>query len=283
MSASQAELNWKFNACKKIAQLTKVVFRLHTESLDRKDFVAHVKKKCDQEIEAVVQRSSEATQEVQRDASEYRETLQQIVREEYQAKFENQSREYEVLKTRLNSETKQVVDRSMLQISALKKEIESLRSGTEKAKQMFEDAVRDLEKANQKVIDAVAQKHQRELERCIQAGNEKCNALVLQNASREDEIRKELQQEMIDLKRNATADSLTQSETLKRKVFELENKIKGMESAAKKMNYTINSLKVEVDRMSKENAALQEEADSKQEDMRRRRTSDLTELSERFE
>jgi hypothetical protein len=124
MSVSQAQLNWKFNACKKIAELTKVIFRLQTESLGRKDFVAHVKKKCDQEIEAIVQRSSEATQEVQRDVSEYRDRLQQIPREECQAKFENQSREYEILKTRLNSETKHVVNCAMLQISALKKAIE---------------------------------------------------------------------------------------------------------------------------------------------------------------
>jgi hypothetical protein len=50
MSMSQAELNGKINASKKIAQLTKVIFRLQTESLGRKDFVAHVKKECDQEM-----------------------------------------------------------------------------------------------------------------------------------------------------------------------------------------------------------------------------------------
>jgi hypothetical protein len=155
------------------------------------------------------------------------------------------------LETRLNSETKQVVDRSMLQISPLKKETGSLRVGPEKAKQMFEDAVDDLKKANQKVLDAVAQKHQRELEHCIQAGNEKTNALVLQNVPREDETRKKLQREMIDLNCTATADSLTQTETLKRKVFDLENKIKGMESAAKKMNCATDRPKVEIDRMGR--------------------------------
>ena len=39
--------NWKYNVSKKIAQLTKVIFRLHTESLDRKDSIAKLRKQQD--------------------------------------------------------------------------------------------------------------------------------------------------------------------------------------------------------------------------------------------
>jgi hypothetical protein len=38
---------------------------------------------------------------------------------------------------------------------------------------------------NQNLLDAMTQKHNRELERCIQAGIKKCNALLLQHDSPE--------------------------------------------------------------------------------------------------
>ena len=50
--------NWKYNVSKKIAQLTRVVFRLHTESIDRRDAIARMKKNCDQEIALVVEKSN---------------------------------------------------------------------------------------------------------------------------------------------------------------------------------------------------------------------------------
>jgi serologically defined colon cancer antigen 8 len=280
--ASQGDANWKFNACKKIAQLTKVVFRLHTESLDRKDFVAHIKKKGDQEIEAIVQRSNEAIQEAQRDASEYRDTLQQILRDEYQAKFEHQLREYEVLKTKLDSEAKQIADRSALQLASLRKDLEALRAGGERSRAAFEDAARELARANQAVLDAMGQRHERELARCIAAGNERYNGLVVAHAGREDEIRRELQQEMVELRRAATADSLTQSEALKRRAFDLENKVRGLESAAKRSGCTIANLRGEVDRLERDNAALREMADAQQAELQDRRRREVEDLAAKF-
>lgn len=106
--------SWKYNVSKKIAQLTRVVFRLHTESLDRADLVAHIRQKCDDEIAAVIQRSSEAVQEAQHGAAEYRESLERILRDEYASKLQIRIKECQILKERLDSETKRVVDRSTI-------------------------------------------------------------------------------------------------------------------------------------------------------------------------
>jgi hypothetical protein len=61
---------WKYSVSKKISQLTRVVFRLHTESVARAAFVTHIRRKCDDEIAAVVQRDSAAAQEAQQGATE---------------------------------------------------------------------------------------------------------------------------------------------------------------------------------------------------------------------
>jgi serologically defined colon cancer antigen 8 len=257
----EVDAHWKYNVSKKIAQLTRVIFRLHTESLDRHDLVAHVKQKCDLEIAAVVQQATEAINDCQRDAREYRDTLERILREEYEGKCSNHANEYRVVKEQLDSQVKRVVDRSLVQIAGMRKEIEAVRAQADKAKQFFEDASRELERGNHKVIAAMEAKHGQEMEQCVQTANQKYNLLVVESAARENEIRKELLKDIAELKRSAMAESLTTSDSFKRKIVDLEDKNKRLDATVRKQTLTMNNLKTDIERIQKENANLKELAE----------------------
>ena len=75
----------KYNANKKIAQLTKVVFRLHTENLDRRDYVIKVRKECRNEMEEIINKANSTLEEIK---NQYDEKFSHID-EEYKKEATN--------------------------------------------------------------------------------------------------------------------------------------------------------------------------------------------------
>ena len=289
MSKSGDVSNWKYNVSKKIAQLTRVIFRLHTESLDRRDLVAHVKKRCDEEIAAVVEHTNGVIEEVQRNSEEYRENLEKIMREEYEQKFEQAKKECEIVKEKIQNDGKQLVETYAIESARNQKEIENLKGQIEKAKRAFEDAADKLAQENKKIVDAMEEKHKKELESAINEGNARYNKLMMDTFKKDEALKLQMQKEMAEAKRNAVSESNVEIDNLKKKVADLEKKIRAMEGAAKKQAITITNLKNNVSSLEEENEALKKKSEESekallaQQELELKKASDLSakEMSEK--
>ena len=163
--------NWRYNVSKKIAQLTKVIFRLHSESLDRHDLIARVKKKCDDEIASVVLKSSEVIGEAQKGASDYRENLEKLLRAEYDSKFEQVKTDFNLYKEKLQGDVENISLRAEEQIKDLKTQLHELEEKADKTQWEFRKASEELSLRHEDVLKKVEEKHQREIETCVQQSN----------------------------------------------------------------------------------------------------------------
>ena len=252
---------------KKIAQLTRVIFRLHTESLDRRDLVAHVKKRCDEEIAALVQHTNDVIQEVQKNSDDYRDNLEKIMRQEYEQRFEQEKKECELVKEKIENEGKQLVETYAIESARNKKEIENLKAQVEKAKRHFEEAADKLAQENRKIIESIEEKHKKELESCVNEGNARYNKLMIESFRKEEEQKKQTQRDLAEAKRLAASESHVEMENMKNKILELEKKIRLMEAAAKKTTITINNLKTNITNLEAENEALKKKNEENEKEL----------------
>ena len=244
--------NWRYNVSKKIAQLTKVIFRLHSESLDRHDLIARVKKKCDDEIASVVLKSSEVIGEAQKGASDYRENLEKLLRAEYDSKFEQVKTDFNLYKEKLQGDVENISLRAEEQIKDLKTQLHELEEKADKTQWEFRKASEELSLRHEDVLKKVEEKHQREIETCVQQSNERINKMVADQAKKEEEIRIQMQKELVEQKRAANSDSNMLRDQLKKKIFELENGNRSLEGQIKKNGITINNLKLKLDKAEKQ-------------------------------
>jgi serologically defined colon cancer antigen 8 len=278
----EAESNWKYNVSKKIAQLTKVIFRLHSESLDRRDLVSHIKQRCEKEISNIVEQSGEAIKQAQQDAGDYKDSLERIMREEYEAKFQNHSSECTALKERLEAEAKALADRCFLQLSHMRREIDAMKTRADGYMAASSKALEDLDREHKKVLDLLLVKHKRELENTVNESNVKYNALVAESARREEEIKNEMQKEMFELKRTATADTHLQLEGLKRKVLELEGRNLTLERAAKKSDLAAERSKATIAHLESETERIRSTHDSVLKELTANHDSKIASLIDEF-
>ena len=87
---AKAEANWKYNVSKKICQLTKVVFRLHCETIDRRERYLMMKKKYEDEIDEIKNLAIKTLETAQ---DEYNK-LQKQTKNEYDIKFQEIQKAY---------------------------------------------------------------------------------------------------------------------------------------------------------------------------------------------
>ena len=249
---NQLDENWKYNANKKIAQLTKVIFRLHSESLDRKDVVAQVRKKCDEEISAIVLHSNEVINEAQRGANEYRQNIESLIKREYESKFDEIKEEYAITKEKLENDMVSISAHYENQLSDLQNQVSDLMQQTEKAEVAFKKAADHFSDDKTVLIREIEEKHKREIEECVQKSNEKINQLVIEHAKKEEEIKLQMQKEMVEQKRVSNSYLNQLKEQLKKRIFELENNNRSLESQAKKNGITITNLKSKIEKANQQ-------------------------------
>ena len=131
--------NWKYNVCKKITQLTKVVFRLHCEVLDKNDRLCRIQKNCDLEIANINNLCEIGLKE----AKEAYEKYQDEIKKEYDQKFN----EY-----KLKNDEKQ--NELFIKTDKYKTEINQLKANIEKLIKIFEDEINKvINKSNQEIVN----------------------------------------------------------------------------------------------------------------------------------
>jgi serologically defined colon cancer antigen 8 len=280
---TESGTSWNYNVSKKIVQLTRLVFRLHTESVDRADLVAHIRRKCDDEISSIVQHSSAALEEVQQGAADYRDSLERILRDEYSSKLQLQVKECQILKERLDSEVKQFIDRSIIQIGSLRKEVESLKSCADCSRQHFEEQAAELSRQNQLALSAMERRHKQEMEHCVQKANDRYNEMVTASEQREEALRNQMQSEMAELRRSTMASSLVHAKNLKQRVAELEVRNHSLEIDVRKAGFTIAKLKGDVARLENENTLAKDQAKTDKEELNKIRCQENADLVATFD
>ena len=223
---------WAYNVNKKIAQLTKVVFRLYTENTDRRNLVAAVKQRYETEIQTIRERAERAIAERERDLSQREADYQATLASEYNAKFTAEC-------DRLKSER----DKFTAKVGDYESEIESLRSESLKLQdrvaalvRAFEAGTEELQKVHERTVMELKEKYQSEADSLVKVTREKCEKLNERNrelARQIEEMGKGAGDEAEGLR--ATVKSLTEKgNALEKQNAALKKKVEVLEKAKAK-------------------------------------------------
>ena len=90
--------------CKKIAKLTNTVFRYHTDSIDHRDAVTDLKQRYEAEVAAISSLSKELLEEERQECEDLHETIESVVKEEFEAKFQVTKQLFREAKVRAEKE-----------------------------------------------------------------------------------------------------------------------------------------------------------------------------------
>jgi serologically defined colon cancer antigen 8 len=202
MSLPPETKKWMAEVGKKIADLTKTVFRLHAETLDRKEEVNDLRAHYEEELALAAEKSKQLIDEAQQNNQNYTEKAESVVRKAYDDEFAALQQQFNEIKSGLESQSQQLIDSSTQRIDALKAEIDDLRKKTEAQMASFQNVQAELQKLSHETVGNIAQRHKQELQKHVTQANARYNELVIEAAAKEETLKAKYDAEIAELRRN---------------------------------------------------------------------------------
>jgi serologically defined colon cancer antigen 8 len=225
-----AEDNWKFNVSKKIAVLTKVVFRLHSESLDCHDRIRLLKCRSDHELDELAQKTDDVIKShleaIEREKREYNESLMQ----QYRAEFATVRNTFEQKQTRFL----EVIQSSEQQTELLKKEVDQLKAQFCVATRTFDCATKRIQTAHRKEIDELNANH----EALTAASRQQQGGMAAKQHRAESDLK-----EQISSLKQTVADQTTEISNIRRSRKDLEDQLSHAKRQNAKLEHDIAELR----------------------------------------
>ncbi len=188
---------------KKIAQLTKVIFHLHTRNEENEEFVKAVRKAYEREIDSVVRdanhiisKQKEAIQ-AQKDAGDLTAKLREM-QEKHEAEKKQFLGDLERYKSQVEAREGKLCADKEEALKQLKVDVESLKEKYE-AKLKAMSGVAKGSDALKKTIEEMKRLHQIELENHVKESNKKYNDLLKEKLLGEDKLREAAEKEKAEL------------------------------------------------------------------------------------
>ena len=217
---------WMYEISKKIATLTKTVFRLHAETVDRKEEVNELKQRYEDEIALAEAKSRSCIEEAQKQVQSYRENIDATVRMAYDTEFQKVRKEFDSIKNKLETQSKSIIDTAKAQLNDLKSQIDDLKSKADTQVSLFQTAQADLLNLSTDTIKKVEEKHKKELQQHVTDANKAYNEMVVITAKKEEELKKKYEAEIAELRKNLAEGQKSATESLLQKQKTLENQLK---------------------------------------------------------
>jgi serologically defined colon cancer antigen 8 len=102
---------WVSVVNKKIALLTKEVFSLHAESVDRKDDVSRLQARLEVELATSVSNATAAIEEAEKQMRAVKADLESVIRQSYEAQFNAAQQKFDDQRARMEHKSHKMVER----------------------------------------------------------------------------------------------------------------------------------------------------------------------------
>jgi len=200
----------QFKMSKKIAQLTKVIFHLHSRNEESEEIINAVKLSYEKEFENINSQNNNII-------SNYKDQIQKLISQnpqgkikELQAKHDaeklSSQKEYEVLQMNIEQKEKKIIKDKDEEILVLRKEIDTIQN---KMESRLKDAILNIKsnfyienESNQKIIEELKKAHKIEIENHVKEHNQKYQDLLKEKLMMEDKLKAEFEKEKIKLLTN---------------------------------------------------------------------------------
>ena len=178
---------------KKIAQLTKVIFHLHSKNEENGTMQQAVQNAYEKEIETllnsangVISRQKEALTRAQ-EGEAWKAKIRQLEQQHVEDKKESQE-QFKEYKARLLSKEQALEAEQKAKIADFKSQVEELKAGFDRRVQEYKKQLAEFQ-ANNEAIEALKKAHAKELASHVQEHNKKYNELLTEKLNSEDALK----------------------------------------------------------------------------------------------
>jgi serologically defined colon cancer antigen 8 len=235
---------WLETVNKKIALLTKEVFRLHAESVDRKDDVARLQSQLEDELAASITNSKAALDEAERSMHTFKEDLDAIVRQTYEDQFKLAQKKYDDQRAQMEDCSHKLVEDVSTRMISLRQQVAELKRKAELQMSAFSKSQQELERASGEILAGIQERHKQKLGKHVTAANKEYNDLVIANAKREHELTSRFESEKTDLRKKLAGDQQTAASALLAQQKKVEQRLRELEKQRDEILVLIDELKL---------------------------------------
>ena len=143
-----SELNpvWQHNISKKISFLTKDVFRLHADSLDHRDEALDLTDDYERELSEIRDASQANLALAQKDADNRHPIIENIVKKEFETKFNSIKVEFEKACKKVEDESNKVISLATDKLNQIKARVAELQKTSNQNTKNFKSANEEIYK-----------------------------------------------------------------------------------------------------------------------------------------
>jgi DNA anti-recombination protein RmuC len=192
---------WRAGINKQISKLTKIVFRLHSDSMDHRDSLVELKERYEDEIALILEQSKAHLAAAQAEADGFQDVIQDVVRQEFETKFEQTRREFEAAKAKVEADVDQSVAEAESLLAGLRSQLAQLREKADGDIAEFKSATEEIQDVHKRAIQRMEATRKKELSAILDRANEKYEQAVQQSHQKEEELRQKQESEIADLRK----------------------------------------------------------------------------------
>ena len=212
--------------CKKIAKLTKTVFRYHTDSIDHRDAVTDLKQRYEAEVAAISSLSKELLEEERQECDDLHETIESVVKEEFEAKFQVTKQLFREAKVRAEKESERLLSTAKKKLSTLREDFKRLKETVENDIAEINNEAKEVQELHKSSIGNMHSARERKISNSIDEAREKHDMTLAQTRQKEKELKKQFQAELDDLRQALDDAKVSAEDALAKKQQNIESTIK---------------------------------------------------------
>lgn len=234
----------KFNVCKKLAQLNRVILLFKGQEADR-----IWKCKClydiyDPKIKQTLMEYSEDMQKINEEVSVMGKEIMDKIETDYRAKHAKFREDFQVFVNNLAEENQKKIDDVIVDVTSSKTLFETLKQGLVKRSATFEQEIEELKQQLKDKLRDSKEKMKKEIETVDNETNTRLAQLKSQFDEKQKHMKQEYEQELARIRKEATDNDDTASRQLKF-IDDVKARMKSLKNEMKRLKSELKGSKTE--------------------------------------
>lgn len=221
---------WKADINKKIAQLTKTVFRLHSDSMDHRDSLNELKDRYQEEINEIMARGKEHLENLQKDADSFHPAIENVVSSEFKTKFDQTKQQFEAAKNNIYQQTEKLINIAKKELNETHLKLEQMKKKISNDKELYKNTITELNELKTKCFDIIDRKANKVISKHVNEANAKYEAAVQITQKKQKELSDKYNKELDDLKNSLDSSKISSEDTVNQTLKKMEEKISELSS-----------------------------------------------------
>ena len=185
---TEVDPHWRFNTSKKISQLTKVVFRLHSNSMDHRDSAVELKERYEDEISDILSDGKSWLEATQKEADSFHPAIESVVLKEFENKFEQTKAQFDTAKKKVLSQTEKLIKNATSQLESVRLQLDQIKQKSANDQQEFTEIANQINQLTEQSSGMMQGNRKKIIDRLIAEANAKYEATLQITQKKEQEM-----------------------------------------------------------------------------------------------